>query len=218
MDIPDCRQSEINPIALPDTAVAEVKQGQDMCYWCGGFGHMQNVCPSRRAKLARTARPYKDWRLLAGVRKLYSINVLWPTTPVPVPVPVPVPAPAPAPAVVEEVQDNGTTGDNGPQNLGVPNIEVQEEVEIAVVENGIDVEVGQAFIGDNTLVPAVIEDDLETVAIAQPNTATQVIANEDYEYNIGISEEELAEFLTIDTELPRGRKRPRVTCDFSQSV
>ncbi|EGG00504.1 uncharacterized protein MELLADRAFT_111732 [Melampsora larici-populina 98AG31] len=88
MDIPDRQQSELNPIPIPDSAVAEVKAGKDQCFGCALFGHMQQHCPSRASKLGRSARPYKDWRHVMGTRKLYSVNVLWPPAPVATPMPV----------------------------------------------------------------------------------------------------------------------------------
>ncbi|EGG10606.1 uncharacterized protein MELLADRAFT_60386 [Melampsora larici-populina 98AG31] len=139
------QESELNPIPIPPNALPEVIIGCDMCYWCGGFRHMQTNCPARQAGLARSARPYKDWRRVMGHRKLYSVNVLFPVQNVVGPV-----------IVAAELPPLGGAG-----APGLPTVNNNDVVMLGQVEvNGVLANEIQANNEDGQAMPTIDNDDV----------------------------------------------------------
>ncbi|EGF97195.1 uncharacterized protein MELLADRAFT_114519 [Melampsora larici-populina 98AG31] len=154
---PNRQQSEENPIIIPDEALPEVKAGIPQCYWCNLFGHMQPLCPSRQAKLARTARPYRDWRRVVGCRTLYSINVLWPSPPPPEVAPIQIDLTQNVAAL--EQDDTTTAETNG---------------EVLVIHTVVDeVQVPDLLVGKLSL----IQFNPSSVRSTGPNGDTEVVGS-----------------------------------------
>lgn len=73
------KDSAINPIAMPVSAVGGVKAGLLQCFFCGAFGHTYTAggCRDYNGNSDRLGAHWKDWRKLSN-GQYYSLNALYP--------------------------------------------------------------------------------------------------------------------------------------------
>lgn len=74
-DMPARRKSELSYLPIPETAMPEVKAGENQCFHCGLFGHLFGDCPDKYR--AKQGEEFNDLRLVEN-GKYYSVLALCP--------------------------------------------------------------------------------------------------------------------------------------------